>query len=146
MNNLRFLWIASLGVLLFVACHKDPQPPICDDCDQTTLVSSTLYENAPNDFFTFDTVFIDGNCLEITFTSSGCDGSSWVIQLIDSEQILESFPVQRVLRMSLQNEELCDAVFSRTVTFDLTPLQLAAYDRILLNIDGWEGSPLLYEY
>lgn len=145
MNQLSILAVVVI-LITSLACRKNPHEPNCGNCDQETIVSAALYESAPDDFLHLDTVFIKDDCLNITFTSSGCDGETWVTQLIDSEQILESNPVQRVLRLSLFNEELCDAVFSRTITFDLRTIQLSDYDRLLINLDDWEAGPILYEY
>jgi len=140
--------ILLFSFLLFTAgaCHK------CDDCkprtecDQITIVDAGLFDTAPDDGLAIQGVELQGDCLAITFSSSGCDGSRWVTKLIDSEAVLESFPVQRVLRLSLQNDEECDAVITRTLSFDLRPVQLEAYDRIILNIDGYEGERILYTY
>ena len=142
-STILFLLIVILGS---GACHK------CDDCipasgcDQPVIVDQALYETAPDDLLSFENIRLDGDCLEITFLSGGCDGSAWITRLIDSEAILESFPVQRVLRLSLHNMEPCDAVIAKTVRFDLTPIQLEEYDRILLNIDGYQGERILYRY
>lgn len=138
--------LLSFLLLTTGACHKCNDCKPRTECDQITIVDAGLYETAPDDAFFFEEIVLRENCLEITFTSSGCDGSRWVTNLIDSEAILESFPVQRVLRLSLQNDEECDAVITRTLSFDLTPIQLAAYDRIMLNIDGYEGERILYTY
>ena len=140
------LLLLSLLLLTAGSCHKcgDCQPRTT--CDQRTLVDGDLYETAPDDAFFFEEIELREDCLEITFHSSGCDGSRWVTKLIDAEAILESFPVQRVLRLSLENDEECDVVITKTLSFDLTPIQLEAYDRIILNIEGYEGERILYTY
>ena len=141
-STILFLLVMTLSS----ACHKWDDCDPASRCDQPVIVDKALYETAPDDFLFFETVLLDGDCLEITFTSSGCDGSTWITELIDSEAILESFPVQRVLRLSLHNMEPCDAVIAKTVSFDLTPIQLEEYDRILLNIEGYQGERILYRY
>ena len=56
-----------------------------------------------------------------------------------AQQVLESFPVQRKLKMLLQNDEECDAVITSSAQFDLTSIQLTEYDEILIRLDGVDG-------
>ena len=88
---------------------------------------------------------INGDCLVINFSASGCDGNTWIVKLIDSEQILESNPIQRNLRISLENNEDCTAVPNKTLTFDISNLQIQDDNRIYLNITN-SGDQILYEY
>ena len=121
---------------------------IIDDittCDETVVISADKYANAPDDHLTIDALEINDDCLSITFGASGCDGSTWVLELIDANEILESIPVQRRLRLSLENNELCEAYFTKEITFDLSGLQLADEGIIILNIAN-SDSQILYEY
>ena len=49
------------------------------------------------------------------------------------------------LKMELINEELCEANFIKTVSFNLIPLQLEGQDLLPLNIYGW-NEQVIYEY
>ena len=113
-------------------------------CEQVTIVSSELYENAPNHLLTINSLEINENCLKINFSSSGCDGDTWDLKLIDSEAILESLPPQRNVRLSLKNEEVCLAYVTKELTFDITPLKLDG-NQVLLNITN-ANKQILYEY
>jgi hypothetical protein len=64
--------------------------------------------------------------------------------LIDSEAILESNPPQRNLRLSLKNEESCEAIINKEVSFDISKLQVDG-KKVLLNIFNSSGQ-ILYEY
>ncbi len=113
------------------------------DCDQEVLVSGAEYQNAPNDPFSIVDITIDGDCLNIKFAASGCDGNTWFVKLIDSGSVAESYPCQRILRLSLDNKEDCMAVISKEMSFDIKDLQIIGNDEVILNIGN---KSILYEY
>ena len=113
-------------------------------CEQLTLISENLYQDAPTDLLDLTELSIVDDCLELSFGSSGCDGESWVVRLIDSGAILESFPPQRNLILSLDNDEECDAYFVRKYSFDISSLRVEGIS-VFLNIVNTE-SQILYEY
>lgn len=90
-------------------------------------------------------VNLDGDCLTVNITTSGCDASSWVSTLIDSENIAESMPPQRYLKLTLYNNEDCLTVFEKVETFDLSVLQVEGTNEVILNIEGLPES-VLYTY
>jgi hypothetical protein len=129
-------FISMLSLFSFISCtDKDNPDPL--NCDRVIEIDADMFENAPDNNHTINTVAFEDNCLCIEFSASGCSGDSWEIQLIDADVILESFPVQRNIRISLKNEEVCEAWITRKLCFDISPLQLENYDRILLNLDGY---------
>ena len=137
----NFLAIALL--LAAMQCKTDivePNP----ECPERVEISDKLFRNGPNDELELLSAEILNDCLIIEFTASGCDGSAWEVKLFDANAIKESYPVQRDLRLSLKNQEICDAVITKTLSFDISPLQLD-YDKILLNLTN-SGEQLLYEY
>ncbi len=134
-----FIYILTLGML---SCDTNDDAGV-ENCDETVIMDAQLFQNAPADQLTINDISIAGNCLKINFSASGCDGNSWEIKLIDAEQILESEPIQRRLRLSLKNEELCQAFIMREVTFDLSAL-LTDHNPIRLNITDWDDI-ILYE-
>jgi hypothetical protein len=113
------------------------------DCDQNVIVSPTEYQNAPNDPFSITEITISGDCLNIKFAASGCDGNTWIVKLIDSGMIAESYPCQRTLRLSLDNKEDCMAVPTKKISFDIKDLQIVGNDKVILHVSGKE---ILYEY
>lgn len=137
--------ILTAVVVLTSACHSDDEICTClPPCEETVIVDADLYKNAPSDFLTITDASIHNDCLYVRFSASGCDGDSWEIKLIDANVIKESNPIQRDIRLSLKNEEECLAVFTRTLTFDLTPVRTDD-NEILLNLSGWDEQ-LLYRY
>ncbi|MDC1539543.1 hypothetical protein N8480_02595 [Flavobacteriaceae bacterium] len=82
--------------------------------------------------------------MKINFSSSGCNGDTWELKLIDSEDILESNPPQRNLRLSLKNEELCEAYITKELTFDISNLQVDG-NKVQLNLTNSDKN-ILHEY
>jgi hypothetical protein len=113
------------------------------DCDKDVLISPEEYENAPNYDFSMINMVIIGDCLKIKFGASGCDGNSWIVKLIDSGNVAESYPSQRTLRLSLENKEICAAYIGKEISFNIKDLQIEGNDKVVLNISGEE---LIYEY
>ncbi len=128
---------------MFNACEEDKINE--SNCDALIALDADKYQNGATDFYTIVHSSIIDNCLEIEYSASGCDGASWTVEMVDAEVVLESFPIQRNLKMLLDNKEACQAVFTKKVSFDLTPIQTESYSKIILNIDGYE-EPLLYDY
>lgn len=145
MNTIKYLILALSTILTSAACIHCIEDDYESNCDQAILISADEYENAPNGFLNISSLEIDGDCLLINFSSSGCSGSSWIIQLIDADVILESYPVQRNLRLSLKNDEACAAVITKEISFDISELQLSGENPIKLNLVN-SGDQILYEY
>ena len=140
--KLIFPFIALL-LLLSWACNDDDDNP-AGNCDQVVLINEAEFNSAPNDPLSIDTMEIRGNCLHITFRAGGCDGNSWLVELIDSEEIEASVPPQRNLKLSLKNEENCEAMITREISFNIHDLQLDG-NQVLLKMDD-NIHQVLYEY
>jgi len=141
---LRQLYYISIGlILLLYSCSNDTDNDhsICED---QIIVSSDDFNNALSDQIANSTLEIKDNCLRIALSASGCDGNTWIVQLIASEEILYSEPPQQNIKLSFQNNEFCTTVISKEFTFDITSLQLSG-NQIVLNIVN-TGDQILYEY
>jgi len=138
------LAMSTIGWML-TACDDYSETDCFTSCSQPVIISAEEYQNAPNDELQILHVQLEGDCLIIRFESGGCDGNSWVIQLIDSEAVMESLPPQRNLRLSLKNQEPCDAIVTKEMAFNVNKLRLDNYDKIKLNITN-SGGQVLYEY
>lgn len=144
---MKFIAILLLPLFILLSgCEKQlSKTIICyPECDQKVLVSETQYINAPNDALHIYETEIHGDCLGIKFGSSGCSGVSWIVKLVASEAILKSLPPQRNIRLSLENNELCEAYFTREMYFDISELR-SGEDGTILNIINADTS-VLYEY
>ncbi|PWJ42802.1 hypothetical protein [Sediminitomix flava] len=117
---------------------------MCSGSEKGHLISNQYcYESTYTEGYEIEDAVIEGDSLSFTLHSSGCDGNSWEVALIDSEVIAESYPVQRYFKVSLTNTEACFAVISKTYTIDISALKNDS-DKTILHIEGLEES-LLYE-
>jgi len=141
MKLLLGLILIFIGIASCDPCKHEEFP---STCDQQVIISNRLYKTAPSDQLNIlSTQLIDG-CLKIQFASGGCDGSTWQVKLIDSGDILYSDPPQRNLRLSLDNNELCDAYIGKEITFDVKKLQVSG-NEVLLNITN-SNTQISYKY
>lgn len=113
------------------------------DCDEDVIISQTEYENAPNHPLSILDMKVVDDCLKIKFGASGCTGDNWNVKLIDSENIAESLPCQRTLRLSLNDIGSCAAYFEKEMSFNIEDLQIQGNHNVQLNISG---KSVLYEY
>ncbi len=141
MKNILILTLIGITIL---GCSKDNNNEISNNCEFETLISVEQYANAPSDQLNVNSIEINGDCLKINFSSGGCSGNTWELKLIDSEAILESNPAQRNLRLSLKNEELCQAYITKEMTFDISNLQVDG-NKVQLNLTNSDEN-ILYEY
>ena len=134
-------------IYLFVlGCNSDDEPTIENKCNVLSeIISSQEFSTVSTSNYAITKVEINEDCIEITFGSSGCGTELWEEHLFSVDSFYTMFPLQRVLKMELINEDLCDANFIKTVSFDLIPLQLEGQDLLPLNIYGW-NEQVIYEY
>ncbi|MFA5848981.1 MAG: hypothetical protein WC833_03785 [Bacteroidales bacterium] len=109
------------------------------------VLDNILYTKTITNNYTIKSAAVVGDSLVVEVTSSGCSGSSWVLKAIDSEVIAESYPIQRFMKISLDNKELCLAVITKRVSFDLKPIRTTGNKNIVINLDKW-AAQLLYSY
>lgn len=133
--------------LLFVSCRflDDGITIPITKCDKSIIVDEMKYHQISTNNYTITNVVLNGDCLEVTISSSGCDPNGWMMSLVASEDVVETLPVQQNIKIELINNQACLAVFQKTVSFDLTSVQNTGQNQVLLNIDGW-NTPILYQY
>ncbi len=128
---MRTIIIFLFSLFQIIACC-----PVIEDesmCDDKVIIDKNLFDSAPNSSMNITKIEIIGDCLSIDFNASGCNGNSWKVKLIDSEAILKSNPPQRNLRLSLENNELCEAIIYKKISFDISKLRLTGSE-VILNI------------
>lgn len=147
---MRSILVFLLATSLFiVSCDKDKK--FSDDdlrslsAKKKLLISKEYYNTFPNDHLMISSASISGDTLTVTLTASCCGGSTWIINLVGKEEVLYSDPPQREIRLSLKNDELCDALCGKQVKFDITPTKLIDTNRIILYLSGWDAQ-LIYNY
>lgn len=143
----KIFTLLTLFGMLFVACSDDDNNT--GDVSQCDLTSQIIEEDAFDEVITenyqISNVVLNQDCLEITLTSSGCDGNTWELNLYGTDAVNFIFPPQRTVKVELVNEELCLAFIEKTVSFDLTPFRIEGQNEVLLNIVGWEEQ-VIYQY
>jgi len=127
------LFCTIVSSLLFWSCSDDDTEP--GTCDKQTIVDATRFDIATDADLRIDSLSVDGDCLHVFYSASGCDAESWELELIDSGSIDESLPEQRSLRFEFKNTESCLAYFSKELSFDLSELQVSK-NEVILNISG----------
>lgn len=144
--KLLTLYLYCAVILSSHSCTSDNDQQSPDLCGMGVIINAEEYEQAPQGDVYIDTVIISGDCMSITFGASGCSSDTWDCKLIGDGSIMESYPIQTRLRLSLENEEMCDAFFTKTISFNIKDLQIESYSEIYLNIDSYSHQGILYEY
>lgn len=140
------VFVFLTGILFGSCCHfDDVVVPIISNCDKEAIKDETRFQQTSTNNYNITNVVLNGDCLEVTISSSGCDPNNWDMNMIASENVMESFPVQRNAKIQLINNEACLAVFQKTVSFNLTPLQAVGQNQIQLSVFGW-NQPIVYQY
>ena len=141
------IYILVLGcVLMNFQCEDSSNDDSMEiSCGIEVVNDSILYESAESSYFGVLNYNLEGDCLSVTISSSGCSASTWGLTLIDSETITESLPPQRDLRLIFYNNEACLAVLEKEEIFDLVALQVHGTNEVVLNIEGFPES-ILYTY
>lgn len=132
MNNLLFL-IAS--VFLLNSCDDKNDAIILEY--ESVVINNVLYNETINNYIITD-VHLNENLLTIKISTSGCNSNNWKAVLIDANEILESFPIQRNIKLYLENNEACLAVFEKEFTFNISILK-EGFSEIVLNLNGWNN-------
>ncbi|MEM9859302.1 MAG: hypothetical protein AAF843_18230 [Bacteroidota bacterium] len=101
----RIFVLSTLIILVCTYCNED-EDILRTVCDEVVILNSEQFKNATTDFFTVIDVEVEGDCMNIKYSSSGCSGESWVMELIDANVIKETNPVQLDLRLILKNKPI----------------------------------------
>ena len=136
------LFIPLIFIAIVLSGCEDDENKFQTECDDVTIVDTEMFKNSTSISFELTNVRIEKDCMSLEIKGPGCDGSTAVMKLVDSGSIKESNPVQRDLRLILDVSEDCLGLFTKEMSFDLTPLRTSD-DEILLNLDG---QSFLYEY
>ena len=136
-----------LPIILILSCNSEgDNSTIENNCDFTSEIILEEDFNAINTSnYGIIEVELNGDCLGITFGSSGCGTDLWEENLYSTDAFYNVFPLQRDVKMELINDETCLAVFQKTVSFDLTPFQIDGQSDLPLNINGW-NEQITYGY
>lgn len=127
MNKRIFFNLLFIIMLAFVSCKGDDSN-CCNsnptNCNKFSVIDEIKYNQTNTNNYTICNVVLNGDCLEITVSSSGCDPKNWDMNFIASEVVVETLPNQWNVKVALINNEACQAVFQKTMSFDLTPFKI----------------------
>lgn len=123
------------AVSFFSGCsNNDNTSESCND--QATLIADQPFNEIGTENYTLTDVTLSGNCLSVTISASGCSSNSWEMNLFGNQQ---------QLKLELINPELCAAVFQKTVSYSLIPLQAEGQNKVTLTLEGW-NEDIIYNY
>lgn len=132
--------------LLVLSCNSDDNSnPIQSICDSQAVIDTSLFDQIPTDNYSITSIVLNGDCLEVKLSSSGCDPNNWTMNLKAVPSVTAISPHLVHVKVELINNEECLALFAKTRSFDLTPLQIQGQTSIQLQIEGW-NIPVIYNY
>ncbi len=108
-----------------------------NECDKKVIISKELFDNSKTDVI--ESAVIDGDCLNITFSLLSTQDRIDDVELIDSGDILESFPIQRNLKLTIKENFTKPAVVQATTSFDISSLASPG-ETVILNLENFETS------
>lgn len=135
------LFASMLLAMTTTMCKKDNNDTITSSYnDEVIVVSSKEYQHSPESALNIRSVEITGDSLTIKFYANGCDGESWEELLLSTNRIVQvsDTVAERSLRLSLDNTEECEAYITKTLSYDIKPLQVDSFNTILLRIRNYE--------
>lgn len=141
--NKIFVFLSALIVVL-TSCKQHECPVEPDSCENASsvIIDLDIFESGPKYPFQFISAEVEGNCMNAVVTYSGCGDSEFTA--VGNGAYTLSEPPQTFLRLSFDDPGECDAVFTDTLKFNLTPVR-GDFQRgpILINLEGWDS---LLEY
>lgn len=141
---MKKIFLLSFLLLLSAACSSDDDAAANPACENDVIIDNALYTSVETSHYLITGAKIVGDCLEVSIRSGGCSGDDWVAELIDADRVAVTAVLQRDLKVSLENPELCFGLVTRSFSFNLRPLQSDG-GKLTLHLENWE-EPLNYEY
>ena len=144
MKSIRLLALLPLFTLLF-SCEKRTELPghVHDDMDvcggvlepcEPVIIDARQYFSAPEDDFEFINVELSGHNLWIEIGFGGGCGPDPELKLIAEDGDCHDIN----LKLSLSDEDPCEAYLTQSFCFDLTPFGTCDGEPIRLNLKGYE--------
>ena len=141
---MKKLIVLTFLPFLLLGCKKS-ETPIVTDCDQIGVVDDARMRTAPRDDFSFVSAEIVDDCLEVIVQyGGGCGGATF--ELIAGDDVTDGVPPQRLMLISFEDKDDCEAWITDTLSFDITALQVDISNEVALTLDGIMRTPILYSY
>jgi hypothetical protein len=121
--------------VMLISCPNsvDTDFNLCNEC---VIIDYRLYKSIKIANYTINNVRLNEDFLTLKISASGCSGNSWKATLIDANQILESYPIQRNISVLFENNETCTTVCEKEFTFHIKKLKVNQ-SKVILNLSGW---------
>ena len=147
-NYLYGVFLMLFIGMFFVSCDfMDDyiKKPIKTICDKKTIFDGDRYQLVSTANYQVDNVVLNEDCLEVTITSSACLPEHLEMNLIATGSSAAVYPPLVTAKIELKIHSSCTVIQQKTVSFDVTPLQMSGTDKIQISIDGW-NTPIIYQY
>jgi hypothetical protein len=135
-----FVGLACCCLSILSACdHSSPSPnSSCDAPLPLLLGEVTLVDN-----YQINDAFLLESCLYVQLShSGGCVEHAYALKW--NGALAESMPPQAYLHIEHQDGgDMCEALITKDLFFDLNPLLDTPYSQIVIHINGW-GESLLW--
>ena len=145
---MKKIFILSTLFLFFLnSCSdNDDIATKVSNCDQQAqIVEEGIFNTIETYNYQISNVVLNQDCLEITIWASGCDANNWEMKLFSHNNFSTVIPLQRFAKIELINNEICLAIFQKTVSFDLAPFQVQGQNQVPINLEGW-SEQIIYQY
>lgn len=140
--------IFILLLIVILSCNSNDNETLVptSSCNENAQIETeTNFNSIETNNYVIQNVVLTNNCLAITLSSSGCNAVNWDMNLFSHNNFTAVYPLQRFAKIELINNEMCLAVFSKTISFDLTPYQVQNQNQVTINLEGW-NEPIVYTY
>jgi len=115
------------------------------NCDKHVILDDSIYVNTPFiPSLEVTEMKIEGNYLKIKFSATGCNGNSWIVNLVDWKEYAKTNPGNRLVKLTIDNIGDCTTwrVY-KEVCFNIEELQIEGFNKLNLNVSG---NVIVYEY
>ncbi len=132
-------------LLTFLSCKEKVVDKPNSSCDQLAgLLTPTI--DPIQDPFNLDTAILQGDCLEVTCTyGGGCGETRMSLSGIHSDT--EQYPPYLSALLHFADKDSCEALKTKTESFDVTPFRKEGYSEITIGLSGNNQSyTFLYKY
>jgi len=136
-----FIFLFFFGFMI-TSCSEDPQSDNNQTCTPVVISQST-FNSLEDDVYTIQDLTIEGDCLKIPISFSGCDDDH-TFNMVTDGGVDESSPVQITFVLQDNNPQDCEALITIDTEHDLTPLQDLVEGDILIRFRDTDRT-ILYQ-
>jgi hypothetical protein len=134
----QLLTLLTLTLLLTACSVDDDDRPTPSTCGPAITVGGepSIADSRP---FTLVDATVTDLCLEVTIGASGCSTTNWQLELFTNGGIAESSPTltsAALLFFDGGGEVTCQAYFTETYSFDLSPYLVPGSLPTILTLTG----------